>query len=247
MQARHSLVLASFLALFIAYLDRVNISVAAIAMQETLSWSETEKGFVLSSFFIGYMAAQILGGVLADKYGGKRVLLWSLVAWSIFTLLTPVAASASFLALILVRIGLGLGEAPLSPAVLSLFGRWIPENERSRSVAIYSSAAIAGTIAALLVTGFAVSRFGWQSVFYGFGAIGLIYALWLNRVVYETPDAHPNVSADERTLLAGSVVSQERTPIPWKTIWSLPAMGALVITCFCTSWSLYVVRSGMPS
>jgi len=130
MQARHSLVLASFLALFIAYLDRVNISVAAIAMQETLSWSETEKGFVLSSFFIGYMEAQILGGVLADKYGGKRVLLWSLVAWSVFTLLTPVAASASFLALILVRIGLGLGEAPLSPAVLSLFGRWIPENER---------------------------------------------------------------------------------------------------------------------
>ena len=70
MQARHSLVLASFFALFIAYLDRVNISVAAIAMQETLGWSETEKGFVLSSFFIGYMAAQILGGVLADKYGG---------------------------------------------------------------------------------------------------------------------------------------------------------------------------------
>jgi len=247
MQARHSLVLASFLALFIAYLDRVNISVAAIAMQETLSWSETEKGFVLSSFFIGYMAAQILGGVLADKYGGKRVLLWSLVAWSVFTLLTPVAASASFLALILVRIGLGLGEAPLSPAVLSLFGRWIPENERSRSVAIYSSAAIAGTIAALLVTGFAVSRFGWQSVFYGFGAIGLIYALWLNRVVYETPDAHPNVSADERTLLAGSVVSQERTPIPWKTIWSLPAIWALLVTFFCTSWSLYVFMSWMPS
>ena len=46
MQARHSLVLASFFALFIAYLDRVNISVAAIAMQETLGWRETEKGFV---------------------------------------------------------------------------------------------------------------------------------------------------------------------------------------------------------
>ena len=52
-QKRHSLVLASFVAMFIAYLDRVNISVAAIAMQESLNWSETEKGFVLSSFFIG--------------------------------------------------------------------------------------------------------------------------------------------------------------------------------------------------
>ena len=61
-QKRHSLVLASFIAMFIAYLDRVNISVAAIAMQESLGWSETEKGLVLSSFFIGYMAMQIVGG-----------------------------------------------------------------------------------------------------------------------------------------------------------------------------------------
>ena len=243
MQARHSLVLASFFALFIAYLDRVNISVAAIAMQETLGWSETEKGFVLSSFFIGYMAAQILGGVLADKYGGKRVLIWSMVAWSIFTILTPIAASASFFALILIRIGLGLGEAPLSPAVLSLFGRWIPENERSRAVAIYSSAAIAGTIAALLVTGFTVARFGWQSVFYVFGAAGLIYALWLNRTIHESPDLHPNVSSSERALLAGSVISEDRAPIPWKTIWSLPAIWALLVTFFCTSWSLYVFMS----
>ena len=113
-QKRHSLVLASFVAMFIAYLDRVNISVAAIAMQESLGWSETEKGLVLSSFFIGYLAMQIVGGVLADKYGGKRVMLWSLVAWSVFTVLTPIAASASFAMLILVRIGLGLGEAPES-------------------------------------------------------------------------------------------------------------------------------------
>ncbi len=247
MQARHSLVLASFFALFIAYLDRVNISVAAIAMQETLGWSETEKGFVLSSFFIGYMAAQILGGVLADKYGGKRVLIWSMVAWSIFTILTPIAASASFFALILIRIGLGLGEAPLSPAVLSLFGRWIPENERSRAVSIYSSAAIAGTIAALLVTGFTVARFGWQSVFYVFGGAGLIYALWLNRTIHESPDLHPNVSSSERALLAGSVISEDRAPIPWKTIWSLPAIWALLVTFFCTSWSLYVFMSWMPS
>ena len=246
-QKRHSLVLASFIAMFIAYLDRVNISVAAIAMQESLGWSETEKGLVLSSFFIGYMAMQIVGGVLADKYGGKRVMLWSLVAWSVFTALTPIAASASFAMLILVRIGLGLGEAPLSPAVLSLYGRWIPENERSRAVAIYSSAAIAGTIGALVITGFAVAKFGWQAIFYVFGAVGLIYAMWLQRNIYEGPESHPRISAEEKALLASSTPTEGRKAIPWRQLCTLPPVWALFITFFCTSWSLYVFLSWMPS
>ncbi len=246
-QKRHSLVLASFVAMFIAYLDRVNISVAAIAMQELLGWSETEKGLVLSSFFVGYMAMQIVGGVLADKHGGKRVMLWSLVAWSVFTVLTPIAASASFAMLILVRIGLGLGEAPLSPAVLSLYGRWIPENERSRAVAIYSSAAIAGTIGALVITGFAVATFGWQPIFYVFGAVGLIYAMWLQRNIYESPESHPRISAEEKALLARSTPTEGRTAIPWRQLCTLPPVWALLITFFCTSWSLYVFLSWMPS
>ena len=216
-------------------------------MQESLGWSETEKGLVLSSFFIGYMAMQIVGGVLADKYGGKRVMLWSLVAWSVFTVLTPIAASASFAMLILVRIGLGLGEAPLSPAVLSLYGRWIPENERSRAVAIYSSAAIAGTIGALVITGFAVAKFGWQAIFYVFGAVGLMYAMWLQRNIYEGPESHPRISAEEKALLASSTPTEGRTTIPWRQLCTLPQVWALLITFFCTSWSLYVFLSWMPS
>ncbi len=246
-QQRHQLVLVSFLALFIAYLDRVNIAVAGIAMQESLGWSETEKGLVLSSFFIGYMAAQIIGGVLADKFGGKRVLLFSLVAWSFFTVLTPIAGSASFMALILVRIGLGVGEAPLAPAVLSLFGKWIPENERSRAVAIFSSAAIAGTVAALVLTGLLVSRFGWQSVFYIFGILGLLYAFVVWKSIFETPKEHPRIQESEYALLAQNITVKENVVIPWRQILSLPAMWALFITFFCTSWTLYVFLSWMPS
>jgi len=174
-------------------------------------------------------------------------MLWSLVAWSVFTVLTPIAASASFAMLILVRIGLGLGEAPLSPAVLSLYGRWIPENERSRAVAIYSSAAIAGTIGALVITGFAVAKFGWQAIFFVFGAVGLMYAMWLQRNIYEGPESHPRISAEEKALLASSTPTEGRTTIPWRQLCTLPQVWALLITFFCTSWSLYVFLSWMPS
>ena len=247
-QKRYTLVCASMLALLIAYIDRVNISVAAIAMQESLGWSETEKGLVLSSFFIGYMAAQIVGGVLADRFGGKRVLGVSLVLWSAFTALTPVAASTSFALLIVARIGLGLGEAPLSPAALNLFGKWVPEEERSRAVAFYSSAAILGTLFALLVTGWMVALFGWPSVFYWFGALGLIYAVfWFTRV-FETPEDHPRISSEERELLASNRPPQDAgVKIPWRELLSSPAVWALFVTFFCTSWSLYVFLSWMPS
>ena len=59
------------IATFICYIDRVNISVAIIPMTEEFGWSGTTKGFVLSSFFIGYMAAMLPTGWLANKYGGR--------------------------------------------------------------------------------------------------------------------------------------------------------------------------------
>ncbi|HEX7375412.1 MAG TPA: MFS transporter, partial [Steroidobacteraceae bacterium] len=71
---RGVLVAMTFLACVVAYTDRVNISVAAVTMKEQLGWSQTEKGLVLSSFFIGYLLFMLASGWLATRYGGKRVL-----------------------------------------------------------------------------------------------------------------------------------------------------------------------------
>lgn len=62
------------LAILICYADRSNISVAIVPMSEEFTWSDSYKGTVLSVFFIGYAATQLLGGALADRYGGKGVL-----------------------------------------------------------------------------------------------------------------------------------------------------------------------------
>src|SRR5262245_54389736 len=87
--ARFSVIGLCFFSTFICYLDRVNISVAIIPMAEELGWSLSTQGVVLSAFFYGYLATQVLGGWLADRYGGKRVLGIAVVWWSIFTFLTP--------------------------------------------------------------------------------------------------------------------------------------------------------------
>ena len=74
LQRRTVVVLLSFLSIFICYIDRVNISVAIIPMAEELGWSPQTQGTVLSSFFLGYLLLQIVGGRLADRFGGKIVL-----------------------------------------------------------------------------------------------------------------------------------------------------------------------------
>jgi ACS family sodium-dependent inorganic phosphate cotransporter len=78
-----------FLGCVIAYTDRVNISVAVVAMKEHFGWTQTEKGLVLSSFFVGYMLCMFIAGVIATRFGGKRVAGGAVIIWSFFTFLTP--------------------------------------------------------------------------------------------------------------------------------------------------------------
>lgn len=243
---RYSVVSACFFVMFLSYVDRVNISVAAVAMQETLDWSESRKGFVLSAFFIGYMMMQVIGGWLANTFGGKRILIASLVLCSMCTALTPIAAHTSFLLLIGVRIGLGLTEAPINPSVYNIFGRWVPASERARSVALYSSAGFLGTFAALALTGWAVENYGWESPFYTFGLIGLVYAVILHRVLKDTDSDHgrslgPNAEPPAR------LAPKESTSVPWTRLLTQAPFWALVFTFFCTSWIFYVLLSWMPS
>ena len=103
-QRRYTIVALCVAASFVCYIDRVNISVAAITMQQQYGWSEQTKGLVLSSFFLGYMLFQVPSGWLANRIGGKFVLGFAVVWWSVFTMLTPLAAALSLPILLATRV-----------------------------------------------------------------------------------------------------------------------------------------------
>lgn len=250
--ARYTILTLCFLAAFICYIDRVNISVAALAMQEHFGWSETVKGFVLSSFFIGYMLFQVPSGYLANRYGGKWVLGVAVAWWSLFTVLTPLAAMSLPL-LIAARIGMGLGEAAMFPGAYNLFGRWIPLNERSRSVALLLSGVPIGNVVALLSSGWLVAHYGWPSAFYVFGALGAIWVgAWIV-LAYNDPLDHPRLAAGERALLAPLQQQTETTMtgatpgVPWRHLLALPPVWALIVNHFCSNWGLYMLLAWLPS
>lgn len=245
---RYRLVALCVLAAFICYIDRVNISVAVIAMQEAFGWSETRKGLVLSSFFVGYMLFMAPSGWLANRYGGKRVLGFAVLWWSLWTMLTPAAATLSFGALVAARIAMGLGESAMFPAVYNLYGRWVPETERSRAVALLIGGIPLGTMFAVLTTGWIVARFGWPAVFYGFGAAGVLWTLVWFRRAYDSPAAHPSISPTERALLADLGDSSHARPaVPWRAILRSSAVWALVINHFCSNWVFYMLLAWLPS
>jgi MFS family permease len=136
---RYNVVLLSTLAVFVCYIDRVNISVAIIPMAADLDWGMRTQGMVLSSFFVGYLLLQIVGGLLADRFGGKVVLGVGVLLWSLFTILTPPAASIGLGLLLATRILMGMGEAVTFPSIYSLYSRWVPITERSRAVGLANS------------------------------------------------------------------------------------------------------------
>ena len=236
-----------FLAVFVCYIDRVNISVAALAMRDEFGWSETTKGFVLSSFFIGYMLTQAVAGWLADRFGGKVVLGFAVLWWSAFTVLTPLAAYASLALLIVARIALGLGEAATFPASYGMFSRWVPESERARSISLLCSGIPIGTLFALVTTGWIVTNFGWPAAFYSFGAVGLVWAVFWFYLVHDRPDVHPTISAAELEHIGRQPDRGQDLSFPWARFARLPAFWALLINHFCSNVLLYIALAWLPS
>src|SRR5689334_16546604 len=221
-------------AVLISYLDRTNMSVAAISMQTQFGWSETTKGWVLSSFFVGYLAFMAASGALANRYGGKIVLGAAVLWWSFFTALTPPAALISLPALIGARIALGLGEAAVFPASVNMIARWVPPTSRTRAVTAFSSMLSVGTMISLPITGWVVRDYGWPMPFYLFGTLGIVWAaFWFTSV---GSGRSPDVEAPTHDRV-----------IPWKRLLRSRAVWAIIVNHFCGNWALYVLLAWLPS
>ena len=245
---RYVIVGFTFLGCTIAFTDRVNISVAAIAMKDHFAWSQTQKGLVLAAFFVGYLLFMFVAGLLANRFGGKRVIGYSVLAWSIFTLLTPPAATLSIAVLVAARIGMGVGEAGMFPGAYELFGRWVPPTERARAVSCMTSGVPVGTLIGLLGSGWLVQRYGWAMPFYVFGSVGLLWLILWFRQVENDPAADPRLGTEERELLqAARPATHLPERVPLRRLLLRASVGGIVSGHVAHAWSLYVLLSWLPS
>src|SRR5262245_48621894 len=117
----------------IAYLDRVNFSIAGPAIKDEFHLDNIRLGWVFSAFVAGYALFQAPGGRLADRFGPRNILTVGTVWWAVFTALTamvPSTLAGAVVVLMVVRFLLGIGEAVVYPASNRLVAAWIPSHER---------------------------------------------------------------------------------------------------------------------
>lgn len=245
---RWVVVLLCFAAFLLCNMDRVNMSIAILPMSKEFNWNSTTVGLIQSSFFWGYLLTQIVGGIWADKVGGKLVLGFGVIWWSIATVLTPIAARISLPCLLIMRAFMGIGEGVAMPAMNNMISKWIPVSERSRALSLVYSGMYLGSVTGLAFSPFLIHKFGWPSVFYSFGSLGSIwFALWLAKA-HSTPSEDPEISLQEkRFILEGSISKEPVTVIPWKLILSKPPVWALIVSHFCHNWGTFILLTWMPT
>ncbi|MDA7829721.1 MFS transporter [Gammaproteobacteria bacterium] len=237
----------SFLAVFICFIDRVNISVAIIPMQAQFGWSESQVGIILGSFYIGYIISMTFSGFLADKYGGKIVLAYGLLFWSFFTLITPAFAYSGYFFLILIRILMGLGEGVTFPAWHSIYARWIPFQERTRAIAITNSGISFGSVFGLVVTAMIIDGYSWEWVFYSFGVLGILLFFFWQKVVTSYPEDHKSISNEELEYIKAEAPTNSAAPsIPFLEVIKNGPFIAIVVATFCNNWALFTFLSYLP-
>ena len=159
----------------------------------------------------GYLMTQVIGGIAADRLGGKLVLGLGVVWWSLATALTPLAAKTSLPVLLAMRALMGIGEGVAMPAMNNMLSRWVPALERSRSLALVYSGMYVGSMLGLGLSPSLIASKGWPSVFYIFGSLGVLWGvLWSLNAASTPADDHQMSDAERKYIQANTTVSDVR-------------------------------------
>lgn len=225
-------------------------SPASNAGEAQFSWNAYDQNIILGSFFWGYILTELPGGRLAELVGGRRVFGHSMLWASVLTLVTPFAAMMHYSALILVRVLLGFFLGASWPAIHPMTAVWIKPMDRSKFMANMMASSLGAAIT-MPICGFLISSFGWASVFYMTGGLGLIWAIVWFMVVYETPAAHPRISVEERREIEeaiGSTTSKKRpTYVPWADLLTSKAVWAIILVHGASVFGFFTVVNQLPT
>ena len=172
---RYGFFAGSFIITLVLYIDRVCISTAKDAISSDLLLTDTQMGWVLGAFALGYALFQVPGGALGDKFGVRKVMTGIMIIWSVFTSLTGLAWI--YTSMLFFRFIFGAGEAGAFPNISRAAFSWIPLNERGIFQGINFSGSRLGAAFALPLVAILIDAWGWRNIFYFFGALGIAMAV----------------------------------------------------------------------
>lgn len=211
----------------------ISFIVTALAAEWQLGAQQI--GLLMAINSIGMAAGAAIAGLMADRYGRRAILLWTLLIFSIASGLSALATG--FIALCVLRFAAGFGLGGELPVASTLVSESVPIKERGRAVVLLESFWACGWIAAALIAYFIIPHYGWRMAFL-IGAAPALYALYLRRAIQDAP----------------SYTAQQSRKLPFteriSSIWSTKHRRATVmlwILWFTVVFSYYGMFLWLPS
>lgn len=223
------LILLGF-AIFINFVDRGNLSVAAPFVKDELHLSASQLGILLSAFFWTYSFFAIPAGALVDRVDPGWALAFGFFLWSCATSITGLVHG--FAGLLALRLVLGMVEAVAFPAYSTILARNFRENQRGIANIFGSVGQGAGPAAATFFGGLLVGRFGWRIFFIALGMGSLLWLIpwirWMPRSVPDTPSTPP------QSWAAIAEIARQRS------LWGM------TLEYFCGNYVVYLLLTWLP-
>ncbi|HEV2196502.1 MAG TPA: MFS transporter [Candidatus Acidoferrum sp.] len=249
-QIRWLLIFWLFVLSAVAFLDRVNISIAGPLLESAYHLSKIQLGWIFSSFLAGYALFQTPGGRLADRLGPRSVLALGVVWWGVFTALTAAVPSNfgfALLALMGVRFALGAGEAVIYPASNQFVARWIPSAERGLANGlIFSGVGVGAGLTPPLIT-YLMLRHGWRLSFLVCAVVGLVAGFIWYLIARNTPQEHPRVSSNElariQSGLPPCIEASKHSLVSWEQMLRSREVLAVTLSYFTFGYVAWIFFS----
>lgn len=245
-RVRWALIAWMFVISAVAYLDRVNISIAGPSIKHDYGLDDIRLGWVFSAFVTGYAIFQVPGGRLADKFGPRRTLFFGTLWWGVFTAasaMVPSTLSSALILLLSLRFALGLGEAVVYPASNRLVATWMPSKERGIANGIIFAGVGAGAGVTPPLIAWILSTYGWRASFMISALIGLAVGLVWYLLARDRPAEHPLVDEAEALHIESGLPVKTKTAaraLPWGSILGSKEVWGLSLSYFCYGYVAYI-------
>jgi len=216
------------LAGFVNFLDRSTLAIANQTISQELSFTPTEMGLLLSVFSWAYAVMQLPVGGLLDRFGARLTLGVGICLWSVAQ--GTLGLLSSLHAMILARIGLGIGEAPQFPAGAKVVSEWFNIKERGLPSGIFNMSSSLGPAIAQPILTALLLLLGWRHMFLAMGLLGVgVAVLWY--LSYRNRDEVALTQAEQDYLNEG-IKREDREGrlsfAEWRGLFRLPITWGLV-------------------
>jgi MFS transporter, ACS family, D-galactonate transporter len=224
---------------FINYIDRGNLSIAAPYLKDELGISATQLGILLSAFFYTYACLQPVAGWLVDRFNVNCIFAGGFFLWSAATASTGLVHT--FAALFILRLLLGVGESVAYPSYCKIFTLHFPEEHRGLANSVLSAGAVLGPGFGIIFGGVLMGRFGWRPFFIILGLASLLWLVpWLKWMPKKPPACAAEVGAQSTygaNTNAGPTVSEF---VLLRSAWGS------CIGLFCYDYVVYFLITWLP-